>query len=607
MESLYQGLNTLWHQTLCSDLGGTVLSDTLKHLLQEIATLLPVANALELWFPLPNSLGGGYWHVFLPQSPFQELPYVSRWEAFACTDSLTKALPPQWHSGLEQLDYSWMGHPQESITLNTPQRAAQRYNDYTSPLPLLGQADSSSANDLCRLVLHRFASLPCFPSMEPSLSQTPEGTLQTPFVVGDRHRIQAQEALMNHILQSCVYAMQAKQQQQHTQQRHDWAAGMVAGTSRYELIDTWLQGLPACWVGNYNEAITTASYDGFIVLMNQPASADSLTQVVENPYLNAPTWLQGSEAPPFLHWLEGRLNQAPWRPALWLQQPARLVPYACCPLELSRYDGLLALPFRHDDPNDGLLGYAVLLQQQRPSTTSLVLPTDAFKTSITTPEDAHPYCMPEDLQQLSNPMLRQVLAQSTQVLTFALQRQQHLENVITMAQYDGLTGLLNRRTLQPLFEQELDRMLRNNRSLCLAIVDIDYFKQANDAYGHLVGDQLLVQVARCLQQSVRRSDTVWRYGGEEFLLLLPDTNVHEAIDLLNRLRTTLSTINLTEYPQLRITVSVGVASPTEVLLVHELSEGQLDYVQTLQKTLDLADHRLYDAKHQGRNRVIGVS
>ena len=163
------------------------------------------------------------------------------------------------------------------------------------------------------------------------------------------------------------------------------------------------------------------------------------------------------------------------------------------------------------------------------------------------------------------------------------------------ARLDGLTGLLNRRALEEEFAREAERSDRNKEALSLVLLDLDHFKFVNDLYGHYAGDLLLCDVARILQQTLRRMDLVARIGGEEFVALLPQTEKSEAETIAERLRQEiqLSQVALGR-SQLSVTASIGVA----VWL------GDGDNWQSL---LQRADAGMYLAKNAGRNRVESVA
>ncbi len=158
---------------------------------------------------------------------------------------------------------------------------------------------------------------------------------------------------------------------------------------------------------------------------------------------------------------------------------------------------------------------------------------------------------------------------------------------------DPLTGLHNRQAMVRELDREHERMERTGRPGCIALADIDHFKKVNDAYGHVAGDQVLIATADSFLTHMRPYDSLYRYGGEEFLFCLPDTAMTEAMGVLERLRAELEdrAIKLTSEEVLKITGSFGVA---------EMSPGV-----AVEKTIECADQALYSAKGQGRNRVCG--
>lgn len=158
---------------------------------------------------------------------------------------------------------------------------------------------------------------------------------------------------------------------------------------------------------------------------------------------------------------------------------------------------------------------------------------------------------------------------------------------------DSLTGLFNRRYLEEALAQEMTRALRHHRPLSVIMLDIDHFKRFNDTYGHEAGDYVLKTVSTALQESVRGSDVVCRYGGEELTILLPDLALHLAKDKAERLRATIENLCLAFQGKNLgpITASLGVASFPE----HGTNGTTL---------IQIADAALYRAKATGRNRVI---
>ncbi|WP_298232313.1 diguanylate cyclase [uncultured Azohydromonas sp.] len=164
-----------------------------------------------------------------------------------------------------------------------------------------------------------------------------------------------------------------------------------------------------------------------------------------------------------------------------------------------------------------------------------------------------------------------------------------------LAEHDGLTGLANRRKLQSLVAVETERAQRYGQDFSVMVCDVDHFKRFNDTYGHEVGDEVLRQVAHALVRQVRGTDTVCRYGGEEFVVLLPHTGLDEALQCAERLRSAVA--GLCEQPghllPCEVTMSFGVAGYP----AHGLNEAAL---------LAAADRALYGAKHAGRNRVCAA-
>ena len=160
------------------------------------------------------------------------------------------------------------------------------------------------------------------------------------------------------------------------------------------------------------------------------------------------------------------------------------------------------------------------------------------------------------------------------------------------ANTDPLTLIANRRHFFEVAGTELARAQRYNHPLSLLLLDIDYFKNINDQYGHHAGDQVLKFFATFYRENLRRIDFIARFGGEEFIVLLPETGLSEAAMLAERLRSRLADeiiYTLPEEKSLNITVSTGIS----------LFEGAGDTIQTL---LSRADEALYRAKRQGRNR-----
>ena len=158
---------------------------------------------------------------------------------------------------------------------------------------------------------------------------------------------------------------------------------------------------------------------------------------------------------------------------------------------------------------------------------------------------------------------------------------------------DPLTGLANRRAFDVRYQEEWTRARRYQQHFSLVSMDIDFFKRVNDTYGHDAGDRVLSAVGLLLREDARPSDYASRMGGEEFLLLLPGTDVGEAKAVAERLRQGVSSLVLGDEFREPVTASFGIASSEEI----EDSDGEHDLLR-------LVDRRLYAAKHGGRNRVV---
>ena len=161
-----------------------------------------------------------------------------------------------------------------------------------------------------------------------------------------------------------------------------------------------------------------------------------------------------------------------------------------------------------------------------------------------------------------------------------------------MAGIDSLTNLNNRRSFYKFVKPIWALGLRNNSHTSVIMIDIDNFKRLNDNYGHALGDLVLVRLAETLQKEARSGDILARWGGEEFLIFLPDTKLTDAVTIAERLRKKISAISLTmtKGEQLSFTASFGVAHTNNINV-------------SLDELICLADQQLYLAKRQGRNCV----
>jgi diguanylate cyclase (GGDEF)-like protein len=156
--------------------------------------------------------------------------------------------------------------------------------------------------------------------------------------------------------------------------------------------------------------------------------------------------------------------------------------------------------------------------------------------------------------------------------------------------HDALTGLPNRRRMTERLRETHALQQRTGLSWCVAMLDVDHFKKVNDTHGHDAGDVVLVQVSRVLQAGLRGSDACARWGGEEFMVLLTDTQLGAATEVLNRLRESIASRDVVANGEvLRVTASLGVA------------QGRRG--EPYSEALKRADEALYRAKRSGRNRV----
>jgi diguanylate cyclase len=188
------------------------------------------------------------------------------------------------------------------------------------------------------------------------------------------------------------------------------------------------------------------------------------------------------------------------------------------------------------------------------------------------------------------------LAGQLSALRSQQQRQKHelraaLEQVRQLATHDELTGLPNRRQAQELLAHEERKALRGQASVCCCLIDIDYFKQVNDTKGHHAGDLALQLFSRTLGSALRAGDVLARWGGEEFMLLMPSTTLAEATQVMARLRERCADArHWVQQPDLQVTFSAGLSA----LVAGEPS----------QQLVARADAALYKAKRQGRDRTV---
>lgn len=155
---------------------------------------------------------------------------------------------------------------------------------------------------------------------------------------------------------------------------------------------------------------------------------------------------------------------------------------------------------------------------------------------------------------------------------------------------DALTGLYNRRHFNAELEREFMRSKRYGGNLCIAIIDIDFFKKINDTYGHLCGDYVLKEVAYLILENFRKTDMVFRYGGEEFVVLMTETSLENSLIPLERLRKTIENNNfIFKGEKIKVTISIG---------------AETNHTESTEEFLNNADKALYQAKQNGRNQTV---
>lgn len=167
----------------------------------------------------------------------------------------------------------------------------------------------------------------------------------------------------------------------------------------------------------------------------------------------------------------------------------------------------------------------------------------------------------------------------------------HKRKLVELATRDDLTGLYNRRYALTLLEQQMSLATRYATNLCIAMLDLDFFKKINDSYGHLAGDKVLREFALLTKRSLRESDVIGRIGGEEFLLILNQTDSKDAFKVLDSLRSRMSELSKNAgIPEAKVTFSAGIA--------------QYEQNDSIKNLILLADTALYQAKNSGRDQVV---
>jgi two-component system cell cycle response regulator len=207
-----------------------------------------------------------------------------------------------------------------------------------------------------------------------------------------------------------------------------------------------------------------------------------------------------------------------------------------------------------------------------------------------------------DLDRFTDDMGTDFIDRLGSIISICLENVINSERLTLISLTDALTKVNNRRYVEMRMLEEIGRARRQQYSIACMYLDIDFFKKVNDTYGHQSGDDVLKEVAKRIKAELRLSDTLGRFGGEEFVVLLVNTNHLNAVLVAERIRRSIADkpFLLTTSGVCSVTISIGITT-----LVENLNQGDID--DTARALLQQADHALYQAKEQGRNRVCQVN
>lgn len=196
-------------------------------------------------------------------------------------------------------------------------------------------------------------------------------------------------------------------------------------------------------------------------------------------------------------------------------------------------------------------------------------------------------------QQNANALSCSLQGNSCQFLNEIVELRREVNFLKEQVRTDELTGLFNYRFFNETIALEMERTRRSAQPLSMILLDVDHFKKFNDQWGHELGNHALVHIAQLIKLAVRKLDYPCRYGGEEFVILLPNTDLRQAINVAGRLREMIAAtpLHIDEQPEISITASLGV----DQFAAHH-SETSETFIQRV-------DARLYNAKNNGRNQV----
>lgn len=174
----------------------------------------------------------------------------------------------------------------------------------------------------------------------------------------------------------------------------------------------------------------------------------------------------------------------------------------------------------------------------------------------------------------------------------ALRLKEYQDKLKEMAVKDSLTGIYNHGLLVELLDKEISKQQRKGYDICFVMIDIDYFKKVNDTYGHAAGDTILKELANILSNSIRKSDIIGRYGGEEFGIILSDIKQVDACQLCERIRQNVENYSfIVDNNLIHVTISIGIC--------YKRANDKMTCIQMIK----IADNSLYTSKAKGRNRV----
>ncbi len=193
---------------------------------------------------------------------------------------------------------------------------------------------------------------------------------------------------------------------------------------------------------------------------------------------------------------------------------------------------------------------------------------------------------------ISTKSLKPAIIKALENINISRKQNEYRRELERLVEYDELTGLFNRRAILQMYELEYNRALRFNHELTVIMLDIDYFKSINDRHGHFMGDVVLRSFANAISRTTRSIDISGRFGGEEFLIILPGTNMHGGLIIAEKIRSRIErqTHFSDSGSMIKVTCSLGVAS---------IDGGR----KSKESVLELSDRALYTAKKNGRNQV----